>query len=57
MQALLHKAFEEALLKPNDTEFPFDVVIGDNDQIAFVAYSLLLSKGFRIPEDVVVFGL
>ena len=40
----------------NNEKFPFDVVICGNDRIAFVAYQLLLSKGFRIPEDVAVVG-
>ncbi|KGQ47134.1 substrate-binding domain-containing protein [[Haemophilus] felis] len=44
------------ILESNHTEFPFDVVICGNDRIAFVAYQLLLSKGFRIPEDVAVVG-
>ena len=44
------------ILENNNEKFPFDVVICGNDRIAFVAYQLLLSKGFRIPEDVAVVG-
>lgn len=36
--------------------FPFDVVICGNDRIAFLAYQLLLSHGYKIPEDVAVVG-
>ncbi|WP_323159391.1 substrate-binding domain-containing protein, partial [Pseudomonas marginalis] len=34
----------------------FDVVVGGNDRIAFLAYQVLLSKGFKIPDDVAVLG-
>ncbi|MWN31860.1 MULTISPECIES: LacI family DNA-binding transcriptional regulator [unclassified Gilliamella] len=37
--------------KPN-----FDVLICGNDQIAFVAYQFLLSKGLKIPNDIAVLG-
>ncbi|MDH2925462.1 hypothetical protein A4A71_09080 [Nicoletella semolina] len=44
------------LLEKNPQSFDFDVVICGNDRIAFVAYQLLLAKGFRIPQDVAVTG-
>lgn len=44
------------MLTKNATNFPFDVIICGNDRIAFVAYQLMLSKGFRIPQDVAIVG-
>lgn len=44
------------ILENSINDFPYDVVICGNDRIAFVAYQLLLSRGFRIPEDVAVVG-
>lgn len=34
----------------------YDVIVCGNDRIAFVAYQLLLSHGYRIPEDIAVTG-
>lgn len=44
------------LLEKDRQSFDFDVIICGNDRIAFVAYQLLLSRGFRIPQDVAVTG-
>ncbi|KPD03291.1 LacI family DNA-binding transcriptional regulator [Moellerella wisconsensis] len=40
----------------HDNQADFDVVVCGNDRIAFLAYQVLLSKGFKIPEDVAVLG-
>ncbi|MFC0309110.1 LacI family DNA-binding transcriptional regulator [Gallibacterium trehalosifermentans] len=34
----------------------FDVLVCGNDRLAFIAYQYLLSKGFRIPQDIAVLG-
>ncbi|PJG83072.1 LacI family DNA-binding transcriptional regulator [Caviibacterium pharyngocola] len=44
------------LLAENRKKLDYDVIVCGNDRIAMLAYQLLLSHGFRIPEDVAVVG-
>ncbi|MDP8050930.1 LacI family DNA-binding transcriptional regulator [Pasteurella atlantica] len=46
----------EKLLENNSKKLDFDIIVCGNDRIAFLTYQLLLSRGFRIPEDVAVVG-
>ncbi|MDP8079051.1 LacI family DNA-binding transcriptional regulator [Phocoenobacter skyensis] len=46
----------QRLLESNPKKLDFDVVVCGNDRIAFLTYQLLLSRSFRIPEDVAVVG-
>ncbi|OOF58560.1 LacI family DNA-binding transcriptional regulator [Rodentibacter myodis] len=48
------KPLLEMLQQPKKLDY--DVIVCGNDRIAFVAYQLLLSHGYRIPEDIAVTG-